>query len=140
MVRFPAGTKEVALQCRSAVGPWEPVAVFDGKQTKVVTEGVRVLCTYLRQEPNGKCLDVTHDVDRGTLRAAHDGSVQGWETRGVGLSFRRSSGRETQGFVALEPGQRVENIVEFVLECTPWVNGRIEGITLEPKAPSAMTE
>ena len=50
------------------------------------------------------------------------------------------SGRETQGFVVLEPGQRVENIVEFVLERTPWVNGRIEGITLEPKAPSAMTE
>ncbi len=140
VVRFPAGTKEVALQCRSAVGPWEPVAVFDGKQTKVAIEGVRVLCTYLRQEPNGKCLDVTHDVDRGLYALRMMGVFKGGRREELVFHSGVLGGRETQGFVLLEPGQRVENIVEFVLERTPWVNGRIEGIRLEPRVPSATLE
>jgi hypothetical protein len=42
------------------------------------------------------------------------------------------TGRETQGFAVLEPGQRVEDVAEFVLERTPWVRGEIPGIALTP--------
>jgi hypothetical protein len=133
VVRFPAGTKELALQCRSAVGPWEPVAVFDGKQTKVLLGGVRVLCTYLRQEPNGKCLDVTHDVDRGLYALRMMGVFKDGKREELVFHSGVLSGRETQGFVALEPGQRVADIAEFVLERTPWVRGEIRGITLTPR-------
>jgi hypothetical protein len=133
VVRFPTGTDELTLQCASAVGPWEPVAVFDGKQTKVATEGVRVLCTYLRQEPNGKCLDVTHDMDRGFYALRMMGVFKGGKREQLVLHSGVLSGRETQGFVALEPGQRVEDIGAFVLERTPWVRGEIRGIALTPR-------
>ena len=51
----------------------------------------------------------------------------------VGLHSGLLSARETQGYVLLEPGRRVENIQEFVLERTPWVRGEIRNIALRPK-------
>jgi len=40
--------------------------------------------------------------------------------------------RETEGFVQLEPGQRSEDIKEFIIERTSWMRGEIKGIALNP--------
>ncbi len=132
-LRFPPGLQEVTVRCATALGPWEALAVFDGKQTKVMVAGVQVLCTHLRQEANGKCLDVTHDVDRARFALRMMAVFKSGKREEVGLHSGVLSARETQGFVMLEPGQRVEDIQEFVLERTPWVRGEIRGIALNPR-------
>jgi hypothetical protein len=135
VVRFPAGTGEATLQCATASGPWEPVAVFDGKQTKVLLEGVQVLCTHLRREANGKCLDVTHNVDRELYAVRMMGVMKNGTQEELDLHPGVLRARETQGFVLVQGGQRVEEISEFVLERTPWVRGEIRGVALKPGLP-----
>ena len=39
VVRFPAGAEEATLQCATAVGPWEPLAIFDGRRTSGAGRG-----------------------------------------------------------------------------------------------------
>ncbi len=137
-LRFPSGMQEVAVQCETALGPWEALAVFDGRQTKVLVEGVQVLCTHLRQEANGKCLDVTHNVDRGRFALRMMAVFKDGKREEVGLHSGVLSARETQGYVMLEPGQRIEDIADFVLERSPWVCGEIRGIALKPRASSVV--
>ena len=137
VVRFPAGTKEVAMHVATAAGgPWEPVAVFDGSRTRVLIEGIQVLCTHLRHDPDGKCLDVSHNVDRGQYALRMMARFKNVGRREVGLHSGVLSGRETQGYVFLDPSEpdlRAGDIVEFVLERTPWVSGEIHGIALAPR-------
>jgi len=136
VVRFPPGTEEVTVQCAIAVGPWDALAVFDGRQTKVLVEGVQVLCTHLRQEANGKCLDVTHDVDREEYALRMMAVFKNGKREEVPLHSGVLSARETQGYVMLETGQRIEDIAEFVLEHTPWVRGEIGSVVLKPQDKS----
>ncbi|MEI2724160.1 MAG: protein kinase [Verrucomicrobiota bacterium] len=137
VVRFPPGTAEVTVQFATAAGPWEALASFDGRRTTVRVQGVQVLCTQLRQEANGKCLDVTHDVNRDQYALRMVAVFKDGEREEVALHSGVQSARETQGYVRLEPGQRVENIQEFVLERTPWVRGEIRNIALRPKLEKA---
>ena len=136
-IRFPPGTEEIAVQCSAAAGPWEPVAVFDGKQTRVLVQETQVLCTHPRQEANGRCLDVTHNVDREQFALRMVGVCKDGRRHEVGLHSGVLSARETQGFVMLDPGQRAADIAQFVLERTPWVRGEIRGVLLTPREPRA---
>ncbi len=137
VVRFPPGTAEVAVQFATAGGPWEALAIFDGRRTTLLVAGTQVLCTHLRQETNGKCLDVTHDVNRDQYALRMMAVFKDGKREEVALHSGLFSARETQGYVLLEPGQRVENIQEFVLERTPWVRGEIRNIALRPKLGKA---
>jgi len=135
VVRFPAGTQEIAVRVATATGPWESVAVFDGVRTRVLVEGIQVLCTHLRQDPDGKCLDVTHNVDRDQYALRMMVRLKNGKRVEVGLHSGLLSARETRGYVLLDPSEpyvRAGDIAEFVLERTPWVVGEIDGIALAP--------
>jgi len=140
VLRFPDGTKTATVQCATATGPWEAVAIFDRQQTRVLVEGMQVLCTHLREESNRKCLDVTHNVDRDRYALRMMGVFKDGTRQELALHSGVLAARETQGFVMLEPGQRVQDITEFVLERTPWVRGEIGNITLRPESPQAEAE
>jgi len=99
-----------------------------------------VLCTHLREESNRKCLDVTHNVDRDRYALRMMGVFKDGTRQELALHSGVLAARETQGFVMLEPGQRVQDITEFVLERTPWVRGEIGNITLRPESPQAEAE
>lgn len=141
VVRFPADTKEVTMHVSTAAGgEWEPVAVFDGTQTRVLVEGMRVLCTNRRQDPNGDCLDVSHNVDRGQYALRMMATFKDSKRVEVGFHPGVQRGREAQGVVFLDPSERdlrAWDIVAFTLERTPWISGVIHGIVLQPKAASA---
>jgi hypothetical protein len=136
VVRFPAGTKQVAMRVATAAGDaWEPVAVFDGTRTRVLIEGIQVLCTHLRHDPDGRCLDVSHNLDRGQYALRMMATFKDGKHLEVGLHSGVLSGREAQGYVFLDPSEHLRpwDIAEFTLERTPWVSGEINGIALAPR-------
>ncbi len=142
VVRFPAGTKEAAIRVATATGRWEPVAVFDGSRTRVLIEGIQVLCTHLRHDPDGKCLDVSHNVDLGQYALRMMARFKNVGRREVGLHSGVLSGPQTHGYVVLDPSEpdlRAGDILEFVLERTPWVSGEIHGIALAPRRDVTLT-
>lgn len=137
VIRFPAGTKEAAMHVATAADrPWEAVAVFDGSRTRVLIEGIQVLCTHLRHDADGRCLDVSHNVDRGQYALRMMARFKSGKREEVGLHSGVLSAQETQGYVFLDPSEpdlRAGDIAEFVLERTPWVSGEIGGIALAPR-------
>lgn len=137
VIRFPAGTKEAAMHVATAADrPWEAVAVFDGSRTRVLIEGIQVLCTHLRHDADGRCLDVSHNVDRDQYALRMMAKFKSGKRVEVGLHSGVLSARETQGYVFLDPSEpdlRAGDIAEFVLERTRWVSGEIGGIALAPR-------
>ena len=93
---------------------------------------MRIICTNLQQESNGKCLDVTHDVDRERYQLRMIAVWKDGKREEVVFHNGVQGTRETEGFVQLEPGQRSEDIKEFIIERTPWMRGEIKGIALNP--------
>jgi hypothetical protein len=146
--RFPADLicfKEppdtISIRVAVAAGPWEPVATFDGKNTRELVPNAMIVCSTPSVGPNNRDyqFQVMHNLDRDAYSLRMIARLKDGKEQELMFHSGPLTGNPAKGFTLMYP-QEVgpEDIKEYVLERTPWVRGEIKDISLRPRQKTSV--
>jgi hypothetical protein len=132
---FDEAPESVDFQTQVARGPWEPIAIYDGKQTKEPVNGVMVVCST-PAIPKGRTdfqFEVMHNADREAYAMRMMAKLKNGKTREVQFHPGPLRGNPSKGFAIIWPDElNPADVKEYVLERARWERGEIKGVALKP--------
>ncbi|MBA4148128.1 MAG: protein kinase [Verrucomicrobia bacterium] len=142
LICFDRVPGSVNYQVKVARGPWEAIAVYDGKRTRELVSGVMVVCSTpaIPEKRNDHQFEVMHNVDREIYSIRLIAKFQNGKTREVDFHSGPLRGNPAKGFAIIHPGDfKPADVKEYVIERAHWERGEIKGISLKPNAAPEST-
>ncbi|MBE0541234.1 MAG: protein kinase [Verrucomicrobia bacterium] len=117
-----------------ARGPWEAIAVYDGKQTRELVNGVMVVCSTpaIPEKRDDHQFEVMHNVDREVYSMRLIAKFLNGKTSEVDFHPGPVRGNPSKGSAIIHPGDfNPADVMEYVIERARWERGEIKGISLK---------
>ncbi|MBM3879277.1 MAG: serine/threonine protein kinase [Verrucomicrobia bacterium] len=146
LVCFSSVPHTVTYDVASSFGPWSPVSVYSLK-TKVARDLVPnalALWSEPRYDTQAGALryEVMHTLDRRAYALRMIARMADGQTEELVFHTGPQGGSPAKGYALVHgteaaTAQKLSQVLELVLEQTPWVRSQIRGIVLPPLAASA---
>ncbi|MCL4179076.1 MAG: protein kinase [Verrucomicrobia bacterium] len=140
ILEWPSPGETIDLEVASAIGPWEPIALFDGQNTRELIPEIKVTCGPLHYDERRQChqFEVMHNVDRDRYALRMVARLQNGQQLEVDLHAGLTHGSPAKGFTVLWPDEfKPDEVKEYAIESTPWVRGRFRRVHSQPNNPTA---
>jgi hypothetical protein len=141
--------EKVTYRVAVSFGPWDAVSTYnlDSKTAQDVKSGTMALWSEPRYDEEAKALryEIMHNVDRRTYALRLRARYRNGTMDELVFHSGPQSGSPTKGFALMHGSEpetmaRLANILELILERTPWVRCEIPEIVLQPSSEVAPLE
>jgi len=143
LICFGEPPDSVDYRVKTASGPWEPIAVYDGKKTRELVRGVMIVCSSptVPAKRSDFQFEVMHNVNREIYAMRLIARFKNDETKELDFHPGPVRGNPSKGFAIIHPGDfDPADVKDYVIERTPWTCGEIRNISLVAREPSAVQQ
>jgi serine/threonine protein kinase len=116
---------------------WEPLAVYDGRETHELVNGIMVVFSPPHYDDRAKryVIDAMHNIPRDTHTLRLVAKLKDGRREVVNFHPGPQRGTPTKGYAHIHDHDfDIHHVVEYTLERTPWLRGELRNISLQSDA------